>query len=64
MPSLEDHSVGSTSPSRSSAALTRLTMIHAIGPTKKAMTIMTIHNSFGMRAGIDSSGVRAQSSRA
>ena len=64
MPSFEDHTVGSTTPPRSSAALTRLTMIHAIGPTPTATTMRKIHTSLGMRAGISSSGVRAQSRRA
>ena len=63
MPSLEDHTVGSTAPPRSSAALTRLTMIHAIEPIGAMRTMSVIHKNFGMRAGIDSSDVRAQSSR-
>jgi len=50
-------------PPRSSAALTRLTMIHAIGPMGVITAIRATHNSLGIRAGIDSSGVRAQSSR-
>jgi len=39
-------------------------MIQAIGPMVGNRTIRVIHRYFGIRAGMLSSGVRAQSSRA